>query len=61
MWWLALKPGCGREKVIIIKIARYCSFFVIDTAGAKIGGGTLMLMAEKYEAQDGHRLHTTNI
>lgn len=33
-------------------------FFGMDRADGRMGSGTLMLVAEKYEAYEGHKLHT---
>lgn len=36
-------------------------FFRLDRADGRKGGGTLILLAEKYDAQEGYKLHTPNI
>lgn len=36
-------------------------FFRLDRADRRIGGWTPILVAEKYEAHEGHELHTPNI
>lgn len=42
-------------------MVRNQSFFRMDRADGRIGGGTVILVAEKYDAQKNHKLNTPNI
>lgn len=52
-----LWPGEGYNN----SVARDYLFFRIDRANRRIRGGTLILLAEKHEAQEGHKQRAPKI
>lgn len=53
--WLRL--GEGEADLM----ARDYSLYEIDKADGRTGGGAPILVAEKYDAREGHKLYTTHI